>query len=130
MVRTAIAVSVAVAGALLSSPAAAQQVEPVTVSYRQALLENVLCGFSALTARIIVLREAVSDSVTIEIRHLPWDQALDSILAQHGLRAEEDSLGILRVVSRSSRERLPRSSEWSTNTSCAPTVLVGRRGMK
>lgn len=59
--------------------------EPITLTLKDADIKDVLKTFSVLTDLNIVLDPAVSGSVTVELREVPWDQALDLILRINGL---------------------------------------------
>jgi type IV pilus assembly protein PilQ len=59
--------------------------EPITLTLKDADIKDVLKTFSVLTDLNIVLDPAVSGSVTVELREVPWDQALDLILKINGL---------------------------------------------
>ncbi len=59
--------------------------EPITLTLKDADIKDVLKTFSVLTDLNIVLDPAVSGSVTVELRDVPWDQALDLILRINGL---------------------------------------------
>jgi type IV pilus assembly protein PilQ len=59
--------------------------EPITLTLKDADIKDVLRTFSALTQLNIVLDPSVGGSVTVELREVPWDQALDLILRINGL---------------------------------------------
>ena len=59
--------------------------EPITLTLKDADIKDVLKTFSVLTDLNIVLDPAVTGSVTVELREVPWDQALDLILRINGL---------------------------------------------
>ncbi len=59
--------------------------EPITLTLKDADVKDVLKTFSVLTDLNIVLDPGVSGSVTVELRQVPWDQALDLILKINGL---------------------------------------------
>jgi type IV pilus assembly protein PilQ len=59
--------------------------EPITLTLKDADVKDVLRTFSALTQLNIVLDPSVGGSVTVELREVPWDQALDLILRINGL---------------------------------------------
>jgi len=59
--------------------------EPITLTLKDADIKDVLKTFSVLTDLNIVLDPGVSGSVTVELRDVPWDQALDLILKINGL---------------------------------------------
>jgi type IV pilus assembly protein PilQ len=59
--------------------------EPITLTLKDADIKDVLKTFSVLTDLNIVLDPGVSGSVTVELRDVPWDQALDLILRINNL---------------------------------------------
>ena len=59
--------------------------EPISLSLKDADVRDVLKTFSALTQLNIIIDPGVGGSVTVELRDVPWDQALDLILRINGL---------------------------------------------
>jgi len=59
--------------------------EPISLSLKDADVRDVLKTFSALTQLNIIVDPGVGGSVTVELRDVPWDQALDLILRINGL---------------------------------------------
>lgn len=74
---------------------------PVTVSFFEAPIREVLFAFAEFSGRSIVPGAEVSGLVSAEIRDQPWDVALHAILDAHGLVAREGEGGILRVAAAS-----------------------------
>jgi type IV pilus assembly protein PilQ len=72
--------------------------EPITLTLKDADIKDVLKTFSVLTDLNIVLDPGVSGSVTVELREVPWDQALDLILKINGLDYVLEN-NVLRVAS-------------------------------
>ena len=70
---------------------------PITVSFSDAPVRDVLFAFADFAGRSIVAGPGVSGLVSAEIREQPWDLALRAILAAHGLVAHEQDDGIIRV---------------------------------
>ena len=62
--------------------------EPVTLSLKEADLAETLRSFAQLGNFNLILDPNVSGSVTVELKNVPWDQALDAILKTHGLGME------------------------------------------
>lgn len=64
---------------------------PVSVSLRDAPLPEVLRAFAKLARFNLVLDPRIpQQGVTVELKDVPWDQALHLILKTHGLAAEVD----------------------------------------
>jgi len=59
--------------------------DPITLTLKDADIKDVLRTFSTLTQLNIVVDPGVSGSVTVELRNVPWDQALDLILRINNL---------------------------------------------
>lgn len=70
---------------------------PISVSLHKAPLPDVVRTFARLAGFNLVLDPRVQGSVTVELKDVPWDQALYLILKTHGMGAEVD--GRLWVVS-------------------------------
>lgn len=83
--------------ALLPSPADAQSLQAsgpddvqwvgdkVTLSLRDADLVEVLRSFARLGDLNMILHPGIQGSVTVELKDVPWDQAMSVILQMHGL---------------------------------------------
>src|SRR5262245_46339712 len=64
---------------------------PISVSLRDAPLPEVLRAFAQIARFNLVLDPRVpQQGVTVELKNVPWDQALHLILKTHGLAAEVD----------------------------------------
>lgn len=74
---------------------------PVTVSFFEAPIREVLFAFAEFSGRSIVPGAEVSGFVSAEIRDQPWGMALQAILDAHGLVAHEGEGGIIRVAAAS-----------------------------
>jgi type IV pilus assembly protein PilQ len=69
----------------------------ITVSFIETPMRDVLFTFSEFAGRSIVPGSGVTGQVNAEIRDQPWDIALLAILESHGLAADEQASGIIRV---------------------------------
>jgi type IV pilus assembly protein PilQ len=74
-----------------------EQVPPISVTFDNTPIANVLFTFAEYANRSIVPGAGVDAIISAEIRNQPWDVALESILASHGLVAREMETGIIRV---------------------------------
>jgi type II secretory pathway component GspD/PulD (secretin) len=63
---------------------------PISVSLHKAPLEEVVRTFAKLAGFNLILDPRVQGSVTVELKDVPWDQALYMILKTHGMGAEID----------------------------------------
>ncbi len=62
---------------------------PISVSLRDAPLPEVLRAFAQIAGFNLVLDPRIPQgTVTVELKDVPWDQALHVILKTHGLAAE------------------------------------------
>ncbi|MEE4270725.1 MAG: TonB family protein [Thermoanaerobaculales bacterium] len=62
---------------------------PISLELRDASVQDVLATFSKLAGKDILVEPGIDSKVTITIKEIPWDQALDIILEQEGLRWEK-----------------------------------------
>jgi type IV pilus assembly protein PilQ len=60
-------------------------------------IKNLLSGIAEISKRNIIVADDVKGTVTIKLRNVPWDQALDIILKAKGLGKEEVG-NIIRVA--------------------------------
>jgi len=63
---------------------------PISVSLDKAPLQDVVRTFARLAGFNLILDPRVQGSVTVELKDVPWDQALYLILKTHGMGAEID----------------------------------------
>jgi type IV pilus assembly protein PilQ len=84
----------------LFSQAQQSQQPPITVTFQDTDIRDVIASFAAFSGRTIVVGRDVTGTVTAEIRNQPWDVALRAILQGQGLAASEDAIsGIITVDS-------------------------------
>ena len=85
--------------ALFSQEQQSQQ-PPITVTFQETDIRDVIASFASFSGRTIVVGKDVTGTVTAEIRNQPWDVALRAILQGQGLAASEDAIsGIITVDS-------------------------------
>lgn len=71
---------------------------PITVTFRNTPILDVLAAFADFSGRSIVPGKNIGDgTVNAAIKDQPWDVALDAILQGQGLTARETDTGIIRV---------------------------------
>jgi len=76
------------------------QQPPITVTFQETDIHDVIASFATFSGRTIVVGRDVKGTVTAEIRNQPWDVALRAILQGQGLAASEDAIsGIITVDS-------------------------------
>src|SRR6266566_3515456 len=84
----------------LFSPAQQSQQPPITVTFQDTDIRDVIASFAAFSGRTIVVGKDVNGTVTAEVKNQPWDVALRAILSGQGLAASEDPIsGIITVDS-------------------------------
>jgi type IV pilus assembly protein PilQ len=85
--------------ALFSAVQQSQQA-PITVTFQDTDIRDVIASFAAFAGRTIVVGKDVAGTVTAEVKNQPWDVALRAILSGQGLAASEDLIsGIITVDS-------------------------------
>jgi type IV pilus assembly protein PilQ len=85
--------------ALFSQVQQSQQA-PITVTFQDTDIRDVIASFAAFAGRTIVVGKDVQGTVTAEVKNQPWDVALRAILSGQGLAASEDLVsGIITVDS-------------------------------
>jgi type IV pilus assembly protein PilQ len=79
--------------------------EPISLNLKDADIKDVLRTFAQLTGLNMAIDPGVSGSVTVDFVEVPWDQALDIILRQNGLRFVLDG-NVMRIgtIDRITRE--------------------------
>jgi type IV pilus assembly protein PilQ len=76
------------------------QQPPITVTFQDTDIRDVIASFAAFSGRTIVVGKDVAGTITAEVKNQPWDVALRAILQGQGLAASEDPVsGIITVDS-------------------------------
>lgn len=99
--------------------------DPITLTLKDADIKDVLKTFSALTHLNIVIDPEVKGTVTVELRDVPWDQALDIILKINGLDYVLEN-NVLRVstVQKLSQEKADRAQYLKDQETVQPLRTV------
>lgn len=74
-----------------------QQGRPITVSFYEADIRDVIATFAEFTGRSIVAGSGVEGNVTAEIINQPWDVALETLMRAYGYALEVLPSGIIRI---------------------------------
>jgi type IV pilus secretin PilQ/predicted competence protein len=93
-----------------AAPVAANGSRLISLDFKDADVVNLLRILAAESTRNIVIGEDVKGKMSITLRNVPWDLALDTVLEAKGLvKVERD--GVLRIVSQDqlARERESRA---------------------
>lgn len=103
MIRTVMALLLGMV--LLAVPTAAQQGpdQPkkytgakISLDFQNAPVRQILRLIADVSKRNMVVGQEVEGEITLKLRNVPWDQALDIVLKMHGLGMEEEG-NILRI---------------------------------
>ena len=70
---------------------------PITVSWDNANISDVIAGFAAFSGKTIIVGSGVTGNITATVKNQPWDIAFHQILQAQGLAGKEDFPGIIRV---------------------------------
>lgn len=81
----------------LGAPERTYAGELMTLTVRDADIKDILRVFAEISGLNVVVQPGVSGSVTVELRQVPWDQALEQILKINSLGYELDG-NIMRVA--------------------------------
>ena len=91
-------VSLAARQVAMPSPATEQAIrDPITVSFFETPIRDVLFAFADFAGRSIVAGAQVEGRISAEIRNQPWDVALRTLVEAYGLVAREQEDGIILV---------------------------------
>ena len=80
--------------------------EPINMSLRNADLEETLRSFAAISGLNFVVPQDLLSSITVELKGVPWDQALEQILRLNNLSMEITGT-IVRIAPPSEEPRSP-----------------------
>ena len=78
-------------------PAQAEGGRLISLDFKDADIQNILRILAAESGKNVVAGEDVKGKITISLKNVPWELALDTVLESHGLqKIEKDN--VLRVV--------------------------------
>ena len=81
-----------------AAPSASNGQRLISFDFKDADVVNLLRILAAESTRNVVIGDDVKGKMSITLRNVPWDLALDTILETRGLRKVEKD-GVLRIVS-------------------------------
>src|SRR6266508_392433 len=81
-----------------AAPSASNGQRLISFDFKDADVVNLLRILAAESTRNVVIGDDVKGKMSITLRNVPWDLALDNILETRGLRKVEKD-GVLRIVS-------------------------------
>ena len=104
--------------------AAAYRGKKITIDLQDADIVNVIRLIGDVSGKNVVVAEDVKGKVTLKLKNVPWDQALDVILKTKDL-GQETRGGIIRVVlqSKLDAERQSRLALQEEREKKAPTTV-------
>lgn len=70
--------------------------ERITLDFQDAPVRHILQLLADVSGRNIVIAEAVQGNITLKLKGVPWDQALDLVLKMQALGMEEEG-NIIRI---------------------------------
>ncbi len=90
MARRCLAVAIAVATALYTVPTAradeaANGAEPLSLNFQDVAVRSALQLIADFAGLNLVAGDAVAGNITVRLEDVPWDKALDIVLAANGL---------------------------------------------
>jgi len=108
---------------------------PITVSWDNATISDVIAGFAAFSGKTIIVGSGVTGNVTATVKNQPWDIAFHQILQAQGLAAAEDFPGIIRVDDPATLSKLDSIEPLSTeihriNYARAPSLVPALDGIR
>jgi hypothetical protein len=104
--------------------------DPISLRLQEADLQSVLGVFSKITPFTIEVDSSVSGTVTVDLRDVPWDQALDLVLRTNNLGWKKDG-DILRVApldEMSRRKRVRTEATISLGWGSSESATIASRG--
>jgi len=63
--------------------------ERISLDFQNADLRDIVRIIGEVSDMNVVISDKVAGKVTLKLRDVPWDQALDAVLASHNLRVEK-----------------------------------------
>ncbi len=80
--------------------------EKVSLDFQDAPVRNILQLIADVSGRNLVIGEGVEGLITLKLRNVPWDQALDIVLDMHSLgKVEEGNIIRVNTLSNLARQR-------------------------
>ena len=80
--------------------------EKVSLDFQDAPVRNILQLIADVSGRNLVIGEGVEGLITLKLRNVPWDQALDIVLDMHALgKVEEGNIIRVNTLANMARKR-------------------------
>ena len=84
--------------------------ERISLDYQRADLRSVIRTIAGNSGKNVVISKAVKGKITLKLKDVPWDQALDIVLASQDLVVEESG-NVLTIFRRSSFRNFRQTSD-------------------
>jgi type IV pilus assembly protein PilQ len=88
--------------------------EKITLDFQNADIHNILRLIGEVSGKNVVVSDAVSGKVTLKLKSVPWDQALDIVLAARNLGKVENGNVLLIDSQEAIRRSIPDTSDPNT----------------
>jgi type IV pilus assembly protein PilQ len=75
---------------------AAYRGQKVSLDFQDAPVRNIIQLLADVSGRNVVISDAVQGNITLKLKNVPWDQALDLVLKMNGLGMETEG-NIIRI---------------------------------
>lgn len=80
--------------------------EKLSLDFQDAPVRQILQLIADVSAKNMVIGEDVSGNITLKLKRVPWDQALDIVLSMHGLgKVEEGNIIRVNTLTNMARQR-------------------------
>ncbi len=83
-----------------AAPAAKYTGDPISMNLKDADLRDVILTFGKITGSDMRVDDSVHGTITVNWINVPWDQAFDALLTQHGLTYRIDAFAKTIYVTR------------------------------
>src|SRR5713101_6839489 len=108
-----------------AAPSASNGQRLISFDFKDADVVNLLRILAAESTRNVVIGDDVKGKMSITLRNVPWDLALDTILETRGLRKVEKD-GVLRIVSLEQLAKEQEAIDKKRNSDAAAAELLAR----
>jgi hypothetical protein len=104
--------------------------DPITLRLQDADLRAVLATFSKITPFTIEIEPSIAGTVSVDLRDVPWDQALDLVLRTNNLGWEKDgqTLRVAPLEEMSGRKRVRTEATISLRSGSHESATIASRG--
>ena len=82
----------------------------ISLDYQRTDLRSVIRYIAGHSGKNVVISKAVKGKITLKLKDVPWDQALDTVLASQDLVVEESG-NVLTIFRRSSVRNFRQTSD-------------------